>query len=510
MPLLLLAFSLVLLIATSGCLALRMYSEIRTKGRHTRVYMILEMGTVVLALIVYFAFYRPKEKLEAEWNSAFNRGQVALDKEDFIEAQRDFESLLEFPDKPKMGALVIATSQDRLADADIGLGDYQDAVRLDEEAQKVFERYQSRWEGQYAGFLAKLAGSYYKVGRYGEAEAGYKRALALQEKTFGPDAFEVVPTLNALVSFYYEREENEIGEPFAKRSITICTSRLGPSDPCTASGISMLSLVYDGEGRFREAEDLARKALPVLEASYGAQSYEVASTLNRLGLALEGLGRLREAESAFSRALSIRQQRSGAQAEGLVPILHNLSRVYSEEGRKRDAAAFLRRAEDISTIHSGGQKPTAQTPVNMGLWDVNAHSEVKASSPAVAAAITENGLNKIFDPLNGRVHTCMVEANWREKKAQLATAPRGCTFTHPFAEDAHGMSAGARCEGGAMLAVVDSELSWVSREEMHLTTRTVVTFRGVTGEGVATTEVTSVFLSPDCGSVTPGASVPVK
>jgi tetratricopeptide (TPR) repeat protein len=487
-----------------------MYSGIRAKSRHTRVYVLLEVGTVVLAVVLYFAFYRPKEKLEAEWNDAFNRGQVALDKENFIEAQRDFESLLEFSDKHSMGALDIATSQDRLADADIGLEDYQDAVRLDEQALPVFEKYQSLWEGQYAGFLAKLAGSYYKVGRYGEAEAVYKRALALQEKTFGPDALQAVPTLNALVSFYYEREENEIGEPFAKRSIAICTSRLGPSDPCTASGISMLSLVYDGEGRFAEAEGLAREALLVLEASYGAQSYEVASTLNRLGLALEGLGRLRDAETAFSRALSIRQQRSGAQAEGLVPILNNLSRVYSEEGRKRDAAAFLRRAEDISAIHSEGQKPTAQTPVNKGLWDVNVHSEVKASSPAVAAAIKKNGLNKTFDPLNGRVHTCMLEDNWREKKAQLATAPTGCVFTRPFSEDAHGMSSRMRCEGGAMLAVVDSKLSWVNRKEMRLTQRTVVTFRGVAGESVATTEITSIFLSPDCGSVAPGASVPVK
>jgi hypothetical protein len=165
---------------------------------------------------------------------------------------------------------------------------------------------------------------------------------------------------------------------------------------------------------------------------------------------------------------------------------------------------------------------TAQSPVKMGLWDVTVHSEARAS-PAVAAAIKKFGLatrtpqlgfsGRLVDPpTTVRVHTCMVEDKWGQYKAQIATAPKGCVFTHPFSEDAHGMSSSVRCEAtdGAMLVVIDSKLSWINREKMRMAVRLVVTFRGVAGESVGTTEVTSFFLSPDCGSVAPGASVTVK
>ena len=163
---------------------------------------------------------------------------------------------------------------------------------------------------------------------------------------------------------------------------------------------------------------------------------------------------------------------------------------------------------------------TAQSPVKMGLWDVTVHKEARAS-PAVAAAIKKLGLatgnprlgfsGRLVDPpTTVRVHTCMVEDKWRQNKAQIATAPKGCVFTHPFSEDAHGMSSSVRCEDGGTLIVIDSKLSWINREKMRLAMRLVLTFRGVAGEGVATTEVTSFFLSPDCGSVAPGASVTVK
>ncbi|HVB59096.1 MAG TPA: tetratricopeptide repeat protein [Candidatus Acidoferrales bacterium] len=341
--------------------------RMRAEKKHARLYLVLEIGTITLALFLYVAVYRPKEKIDAEWNQAINLGQVALDTGDFAKAQKEFQFSVEFAEKHKMGALDIASCQDSLADADRGLENYEDAVLLDERAQPVFEKYQSRWEGRYADFLVKLAASYEQLGRYGEAETAYKRALLLQEKTFGSDALPLVSTLNAMAYFYYDRDHDEIAEPLAKRSLAICQSRRGPRDPCSAWATSMLSLVYDGEGKFTDAEHLAREALSVLETSLGSQTYEVASTLNRLGLALDGQGRWREAEVAFNKALAIRQQRSGAESEDLVVILRNLSRVYSEEGRKQEAAVFRKRAEEISANHSR-VSPAMPTAAQTAEW----------------------------------------------------------------------------------------------------------------------------------------------
>jgi tetratricopeptide (TPR) repeat protein len=339
----------------------------KVRHGHARLYSILEVGTIVLALLLYLLIYRPKEKLEAEWHRANDQGLAALTKGNFGEARKDFQFSLEFGEKHKRDELDIADVRDGLADAERGLDNYQEALRLDELDQPVFEKYQTGCEGPYADFLAKFAGTYAQVGRYEEAEGWFRQALSLQEKTFGSTALQLVPTLNTMAYFYYDRNRDEIAEPLAKRSLAICQSHLGSKDPCTAYASSMLSLVYNGEGKFVEAEGLARQALPILESSYGGQSYAVASTLNRLGLALDGERRWPEAEAAFSRALDIRQELSGAQSNDLVVILHNLASLYDEEGKKQKAAAFRTRAEAISASRqdqafSRQVSPAASTP----------------------------------------------------------------------------------------------------------------------------------------------------
>lgn len=236
----------------------------QTKNRKSRFFLILEIATVAVALLIYIAIFRPKEKVEAKWNQYTERGQLALDKSNFSDARANFRLALELSEQHRREPLDVAGVQDRLADAERGLENYGEALSLDERAQPIFEKYQTRWEGRYADFLAKLAGTYRQVERYGEAEGRYKQALLLQEKIFGSEALQLVPTLNAMVSFYDDRNRDEIAEPLAKRSIAICKSHLGPKDACTAYGLSMLSLVYDGEGKFAEAEALADEALPIL------------------------------------------------------------------------------------------------------------------------------------------------------------------------------------------------------------------------------------------------------
>ena len=157
------------------------------------------------------------------------------------------------------------------------------------------------------------------------------------------------------------------------------------------------------------------------------------------------------------------------------------------------------------------------TPVRMGLWDVTVRRKATVP-PAMAAAMRKNGLTptlgfpmqSIDPPVTVRVHTCMDEAKWI-KDAAIATAPapKSCVFTHR-SEDAQGRSAGLKCDASGMSVVMENKTSWANREKIHLTMHLAMTYPGVAGESVSSIEVTSLFLSPDCGSVAPGASVPVK
>ena len=84
--------------------------------------------------------------------------------------------------------------------------------------------------------------------------------------------------------------------------------------------------------------------------------------------------------------------------------------------------------------------------------------------------------------------------------------PDGCTLTHKSV-DAHGRSRVLKCEtAGGGLIVLESQFSWENRESIHLVDR----LTGGVGNTVEHTDVRSRFISEDCGSVTPGATVPVR
>jgi tetratricopeptide (TPR) repeat protein len=326
----------------------------QAKRRGSRFFLFLEIVTVLGALVRYVEVYRPREKRDANNEAAFKRGRDALDRGQFAEAQKEFLSTLDYAQRQGNGELAVATSQSFLADSYRGLEQYDEAIRLDENARPLLEKYQSRWEARYAGFLCKLGRTYQEIGRDNEGVALCNQALAVQEKVFGPNDLALTDTLNALVSIDFDLGQDEKALSLAERSLAICQAKLGPKDPRTAWALSMLSLVYDGKGVFTESERLAREALPILESNYGSKSPQVDLTLNRLGLALEGEHRLAEAEAAFRRALTIREARMGPDSSALAIILNNLSRLYGEEGKQREAAALHRRAVAISIRQAFG------------------------------------------------------------------------------------------------------------------------------------------------------------
>ena len=168
-----------------------------------------------------------------------------------------------------------------------------------------------------------------------------------------------------------------------------------------------------------------------------------------------------------------------------------------------------------------GSAAAQSMPVKTGLWDVTIHTEATAS-PAVIAAmkkdrLTGNPLHPslgisepwIAPPVTQRLHSCRDDATWKNYLANTTTAPPSCVFKHR-SQDAHGMSSGLKCDVGDMLMVLETKLSWVNREKIHLTMRSVITYRGVAGESVSSVEMNGIFLSPNCGSVAPGTGVPVR
>ncbi len=80
------------------------------------------------------------------------------------------------------GELPIAISQQRIARADVGLQQYDEAIRLDEKVHTALDK--DRPPKNYANFLETLGGTYDRVGRWTEAVSAYRQAVGFAGKKY--------------------------------------------------------------------------------------------------------------------------------------------------------------------------------------------------------------------------------------------------------------------------------------------------------------------------------------
>jgi tetratricopeptide (TPR) repeat protein len=90
-----------------------------------------------------------------------------------------------------------------------------------------------------------------------------------------------------------------------RRALAIDEASYGPHHPVVANCLNNLAGVLGATNRPHEAEEMYRRALAIDEASYGADHPLVAIRLNNLAGVLYTTNRQPEAEAMFRRALAI-------------------------------------------------------------------------------------------------------------------------------------------------------------------------------------------------------------
>jgi tetratricopeptide (TPR) repeat protein len=100
--------------------------------------------------------------------------------------------------------------------------------------------------------------------------------------------------MNDLALWLKNRAEHGEAEPLYRRALAIDEKRFGPEHPDVATGLNNLGLLLSDTNRLAEAEPLYRRALAIKEKSFGLEHPDVATGLNNLGLLLSDTNRLAE------------------------------------------------------------------------------------------------------------------------------------------------------------------------------------------------------------------------
>lgn len=253
-------------------------------------------------------------------------------------------------------------------------GKYAEALPIAEKALKLAEQ-QHASVAVLGAALDNVALLYKVLGRYGEAEPLYKRALDLHRQM--PTDPDLPTAMNNLALLYDAQGRYAEAESLLTKAIDKWEKFLGPDAPAVATGCNNLGLLYQHQGHYAQARPQLERALKIREAALGADDPAVATTLNNLALVLEHQGDYAKAEPMYERALAIALKGLGPDHPTVARIRENLGGLYKSRGRRGDAGELKRalelaepqltRALDIKEKVLGSDNPTlASTLAELG------------------------------------------------------------------------------------------------------------------------------------------------
>ena len=270
-------------------------------------------------------------------------------------------------------------------DPSVGSRDVSVAEVLDRASAKV-ARLQAHPEVE-AAIRTTISRSYRGLGRYADALPHLVRALELTRDSHGPDAPETGHALALLAGGLHEVGELEAADARFREALAILDrSGRGPSE--TLAGVlNDHAVLLRHLGRLDEAEREQRRALGLFRDLPGPRPEQIAMGLNNLGVIMEARSRLDAAESLYREALELTRRAHGNPHPDLAFALTSLAGVLVTAGRSAEAEPLFREALAVREETLGSDHPlTARSLVEL------ADALRVAGRPSEAEAAARRGL----------------------------------------------------------------------------------------------------------------------
>ncbi|MBX3055397.1 MAG: tetratricopeptide repeat protein [Anaerolineae bacterium] len=215
------------------------------------------------------------------------------------------------------------------------------------------------------GYLWNEAGSYlHDRAAYALAGDCYRRALAIDEKVYGPDHPDVARDLNNLGTLLQAEGDLAGARPYLERALAIREKALGSHHPDVTQSLNNLGMLLQDEGDLAGARPYLERALAIFEKVLGADHPNIATLNNNLGLLLKAEGDLAGARPYLERALAIDEKVYGPHHPEVATDLNNLGMLLKDEGDLAGARAHLERALAIFEKALGPNHPNTRTVRN--------------------------------------------------------------------------------------------------------------------------------------------------
>ena len=241
---------------------------------------------------------------------------------------------------------------------------HREAEPLMRRALEIDERSYGVGHPNVAVLLNNLGSLLQTMNRLVEAEPLMRRALEIDERSFGADHPRVAIRLNNLAQLLQATNRLVEAEPLMRRALEIDERSLGADHPDVAIDLNNLAQLLQATNRLVEAEPLMRRALGIDERSFGADHPRVAIRLNNLAQLLQATNRLVEAEPLMRRSLEIDERSYKPDHPRVAIDLNNLALLLQATNRLVEAEPLMRRALEIDERGLGAHHPALPIDLN--------------------------------------------------------------------------------------------------------------------------------------------------
>ena len=209
-----------------------------------------------------------------------------------------------------------------------------------------------------ASSLSNLGQLKYKQKDLAQAEALFRRSLAIRETVLGPEHFGLVQNLNNLAALHYARGELEQAEPLFRRALTISEKALGEDHADVAVTLNNLARLYFRRNDFKNAAPLLLRLLAIKQEALGASHPEVAAILTSLAKVRYAEGEYDAGEQLARRALGIREKIHVPNDPAIATALETLAEICGARGKRDEEMDLRTRALAIREASMGADHPT--------------------------------------------------------------------------------------------------------------------------------------------------------
>jgi len=256
---------------------------------------------------------------------------------------------------------------------DLGLLLFQSGERdasraLHERALALREKTLGPQHPDVADSLVHLALSCLTAGDYARARSLQERSLAIREAALGPDHPLIAINLEHLGKIAYDLGEWEQARSFWERGLAIRLETLGPNHPQIGNSLTNLGSLLSDLADYSAARSSFERAIEIKTQAFGGDHVQVASTVNNLATLLNRIGDPDAALALHRRALGIYEKALGPDHLTVGQVVNNIALIAFEQEKYPDARAHYERSLRIlDAAHPEGHPDVALVLRNLGL-----------------------------------------------------------------------------------------------------------------------------------------------